>query len=136
MFAALLSVIDRNLNFPRLLRYPINLIGILPLFAGFILRFWAGSTFYKQKLKIISIKASNKLIISGPYKYSRNPLYLGFILIGLGYSLIFDSLSSLVLLTIGSVFGHFYVILHEEKTLVKAFGKEYLKYKEKVRRWI
>jgi len=28
------------------------------------------------------------------------------------------------------------VILHEEKTLVKAFGKEYLKYKEKVRRWI
>ena len=136
IFSGWLSFVDKKFNLPQLLKYPLNLIGFLPLFEGSILRFWASSIFYKEKLKIITIRVPHKLISSGLYKYSRNPLYLGFILMGAGFFLIFNSLSAFLLLIILTIFINLYVKFHEEKLLEKAFEKEYLKYKKKVRRWI
>jgi protein-S-isoprenylcysteine O-methyltransferase Ste14 len=52
-------------------------VGSLLLIAGFLLRVWATFYFYQQRMKVISLSPQRTLITSGPYRFSRNPLYLG-----------------------------------------------------------
>jgi hypothetical protein len=52
-------------------------IGFFLLGAGFILRVWATFHFYENQMRVISLAPQKKLITSGPYRFSRNPLYLG-----------------------------------------------------------
>lgn len=62
----------------------------LPLVLGFLLRVWATFHFYEQHMKVISLTPQKALITSGPYRFSRNPLYLGgnvFIFLERRYSL-------------------------------------------------
>jgi len=79
---------------------------------------------------------TRKLVISGFYRFSRNPMYLGLLLVLLGTSLIFGSLTSLFVLPlfIGAI--NYLQISSEEKALELLFGEEYLNYKQKVRRWL
>ncbi len=80
------------------------------------------------------IKRQNKIIRKGPFSFSRNPIYLGLILVFLGYTL---ALRSYTILLIPIVIVYFYrAVLKEEKILAKHFGKEYMEYRSKVRRFI
>lgn len=81
-------------------------------------------------------KPTTAIIDDGIYGISRNPIYLGMILVYLGVSSLFNSfwfLPPLVLVLTAMYFG---VILREEKYLERKFGGEYLSYKNRVRRWI
>ena len=51
--------------------------GFLFLLVGFLLRVWATYYFYQERMKVISLSPQRTLITSGPYRFSRNPLYLG-----------------------------------------------------------
>lgn len=82
----------------------------------------------------LNTNRQNKIIKTGPFSFSRNPIYLGLILIVLGGLL---ALRSYTVLLIPFVISYFYkAVLKEEKILEKHFGKEYLEYKSKVRRFI
>ena len=85
---------------------------------------------------MVSFKAPPTIVTAGPWKYSRNPLYLGLILIGLGFSLLFASTSDSLFTLVGAVLLHLEVVTHEEKILNQKFGTEYADYKKQVRRWI
>lgn len=80
--------------------------------------------------------APRKFVAIGPYRYSRNPMYIGglFLLAGLG---LWERSISILLLT-AVVFGifHLFVLLYEEPTLKKNFGAAYLDYRRRVPRWI
>jgi len=81
-------------------------------------------------------KPTTAIIADGIYGISRNPIYLGMILIYLGVSFTFNSfwfLPPIILVLIVMRYG---VILREEKYLERKFGGEYLNYKNRVRRWI
>lgn len=79
---------------------------------------------------------TQKLIINGPYKYSRNPMFLGIFIILLGESLTFHS-SNIFLWMLGfMVIANGFVFLYEEPSLKKRFGEKYENYKENVPRWI
>ena len=52
-------------------------VGGLLLSLGFLLRVWATFCFYEHRMKVISLEPQKALITSGPYGFSRNPLYLG-----------------------------------------------------------
>ena len=130
----LFSILDGFLGLPKLLPWPANLLGVLPLALAFGLRFWAGFLFYKENTRIVSLRAPRRLITTGPWKYSRNPLYLGLVLLGFGASLIFATLSLLVLLLFGIFVLHL-LILREERLLEQEFGESYLEYNSRVRRW-
>ncbi len=73
---------------------------------------------------------------SGPYRFSRNPIYLAFSLLTLGIACLLNSawLLGTLLIAVG-VMG-FVVIPREERYLTRRFGPEYLDYKAKVRRWL
>jgi protein-S-isoprenylcysteine O-methyltransferase Ste14 len=112
------------------------IVGILFIFIGFFIRVWAAFYFYKNQMKVISLIPQKKLITSGPFRFSRNPLYVGGnIFIFLGFVLFFGSPSGVVL-TIINIIVVDYMIKREEKQLEKTFGKEWIEYKKRVRRWI
>jgi protein-S-isoprenylcysteine O-methyltransferase Ste14 len=112
------------------------LAGVLLLAIGFLLRAWATFHFYEQRIKVISLSPQQTLITSGPYRFSRNPLYLGGnVFIFFGASLVVGSPSALLVTTIHIPLVDLF-IRREEKQLERTFGEEWLRYKERVRRWL
>jgi protein-S-isoprenylcysteine O-methyltransferase Ste14 len=77
-----------------------------------------------------------ELVVSGLYRYVRNPIYLGVIIFLLGHVLWHPSLSILWMPVIVAVASHLFVMLYEEPHLRKTFGTAYEEYCRKVPRWI
>lgn len=77
-----------------------------------------------------------QLVASGPYRYSRNPMYIGILAILAGEAVLFRDRALLyLLLTMGVVF-HLVVVLYEEHALRHRFGDRYARYREQAPRWI
>jgi protein-S-isoprenylcysteine O-methyltransferase Ste14 len=77
-----------------------------------------------------------KLVVTGLYRYVRNPMYLGVLLVLLGETLFLQS-SGFLLYVIGwLIFVHLNVILYEEPNLTHKFGDSYKHYRSAVRRWL
>ncbi|MGE4131203.1 MAG: isoprenylcysteine carboxylmethyltransferase family protein [Bdellovibrionales bacterium] len=91
--------------------------------------------FKKYKTEVAPWKTSSKLIRKGPYKFSRNPIYLFFIIFGLGVALSLNSLWIGVMQIPVVVALRWLVIEKEEQYLEKKFGEKYLAYKDQVGRW-
>ena len=92
----------------------------------------------KSKTTVNPIKfvKVNKLVSSGIYKYSRNPMYLGMILIIISTAIFYLNFYSIITPFIFYFWINRFQIKREEIFLKKKFGKEYLLYKLKTRRWI
>ena len=105
-------------------------IGLVILFSC-IIRFAV-----KGRGTLSPIDPTRRLVISGLYKYSRNPMYVGVMFILTGEA-IFFRLGSLWWYALAVFIGfNLFILLHEEPRLRKDFGEEYKKYCQKVRRWI
>ena len=111
-------------------------VGCLFLSLGFLLRVWATFCFYEHRMKVVSLEPQKALITTGPYGFSRNPLYLGgnvFIFFGAALSL--GSPTALVITAIHIPLVDLF-IRREERQLEKQFGEAWVRYKDRVRRWI
>jgi protein-S-isoprenylcysteine O-methyltransferase Ste14 len=87
-------------------------------------------------MRVISLSPQNSLIASGPYHFSRNPLYLGGnVFIFFGASLLLGSPSALVLTAIHLPLVYM-MIKREEKQLARKFGENWIRYKQQVGRWL
>lgn len=82
------------------------------------------------------IDPPKELVVTGFYRYVRNPMYVGIFLILLGHFLWFKYLWLLVYLGVVFLFFHLFVTLYEEPTLKRKFGASYENYLKKVPRWI
>jgi protein-S-isoprenylcysteine O-methyltransferase Ste14 len=108
----------------------------LSLIIGFLVRAWAAFHFYEQRMKVISLVPQKKLITTGPFRFSRNPLYLGGnLFIFLGAVLFLGSPTGIVLTAINLIFVDL-MIRREEKQLAHDFGEEWVSYRNRVRRWL
>jgi len=108
----------------------------LLLTIGFLLRVWATYLFYEQHMKVISLAPQKRLITTGPYRFSRNPLYLGGnVFIFFGASLFLGSPTALLITTLHLPLMDLFV-RREERQLEHDFGEEWLLYKSHVRRWV
>lgn len=82
------------------------------------------------------IDPPKELLVSGLYRYVRNPMYIGILLILLGEAFLFCSLALLFYSVIMLVVFHLFVVLYEEPTLAKKFGESYRRYCLEVPRWL
>jgi len=114
----------------------IRFIGVIPILTGTYLNIYTDILFKKRKTTIKPSEEPSILIEDGPFRYSRNPVYLGMVLIILGCSLISGSILSLLVPVIFTFIIHYKYILIEEAILEKCFGDKYLNYKRKVRCWM
>lgn len=84
----------------------------------------------------LPIDQTNKLVISGPYKYVRNPMAIAGVVQGIAISILYASVPVLIYAILGGVLWHLAVRPAEEKNMSTRFGKEYDAYRKKVPCWI
>ena len=113
----------------------ISWLGVLSCLLGLSLLLWSIVSFGKSFRVGIDTERPDKLITSGVFAYSRNPIYVAFAFILLGQFLIFPNVILLVYLCAGVWLFHRQV-LREEEFLKKHYGEEYLDYCSRVRRYL
>jgi protein-S-isoprenylcysteine O-methyltransferase Ste14 len=110
-------------------------IGVALFAAAFALAVWALVTFRRAGTEVETVKPTTAIATDGPYRFTRNPIYLGMFLGLTGLAIGFNSLWILV-----AMVPFYFVIRHgvvarEEAYLERKFGEVYLGYKSRVRRW-
>ena len=80
--------------------------------------------------------APRAFVAIGPYKYVRNPMYIGGLILLIGFGLFERSISILFLTLPLFLLVHLFVLFYEEPTLTRKFGSSYQEYRRAVRRWI
>ena len=134
---SLILVIFLHYSFPTpWISKPFNYFGILFFAAGILILFWSFGLFKKKETPILPGKKPTALVIEGPYKFTRNPMYLGVTTALLGIALYLGDILAFMSPTFFFMFVSIRFIPREEKLMLKLFGKRYLDYKKKVRRWI
>ena len=81
-------------------------------------------------------ETSSQVVDSGIYKYSRNPMYLAMLLALVAIACYLQNPLNLLICVFFVCYITKYQILPEERMLIKLFGKDYVTYKSKVRRWL
>jgi len=135
-FAYLGTMFDSLLGAPTFASALARMIGSLLLALGFLLRVWATVNFYGHSMRVISLEPQSTLITSGPYRFSRNPLYLGGnVFVFFGAALVLGSPTALVATVLHlPLMDRF--IRREEAQLERQFGEQWQNYKDKVPRWL
>jgi protein-S-isoprenylcysteine O-methyltransferase Ste14 len=82
------------------------------------------------------IDAPRKLVVRGPYRYSRNPMYLGVLTVISGWALMFRAANLAVYAVAVATIFHLVVVLYEERRLRAEFGAQYEAYCSEVARWL
>jgi protein-S-isoprenylcysteine O-methyltransferase Ste14 len=109
----------------------------LPLIgSGLVLVLASLRTMHRAGTDVRPDKPTTSLVIEGPYRYTRNPIYLGLTLVYGGIAALANSLWAALLLPFVLVVMRRGVIDREEHYLERLFGEEYVQYKNRVGRWI
>jgi protein-S-isoprenylcysteine O-methyltransferase Ste14 len=111
-------------------------LGAICLAAGFGLMIAAVVTFRRARTAIVPLRPAAALVTSGPYHYTRNPMYVSLVALYLGATLLIDSWWPVLLLPLVIVVIQRLVIAREERYLTGAFPTEYPAYCRRVRRWV
>ncbi len=117
--------------------YPFNIIGLVLIIAGLLIAKYNSNVFEKAKINIITFDEPTILKKDGMYRYTRNPMYLGFTISLFGMAILLQgSISSFVFTALFFLVTDIWYIRYEEKMMRNKFLDEYELYCKKVRRWI
>ena len=113
-----------------------SLLGLILILSGISLVFVSLRFMRKMKTTFIPDGTPEVLISSGPFKFSRNPIYLGMLTVLVGVAFLMSSLSAIIIAFVFGIIINFTWIAHEEKKLHELFSEDWENYSSKVRRWI
>lgn len=119
------------------LMFSLPWIGIIPFALGIALYFWcAGEFTFRGGGTPAPIDPPRALVIKGPYRWTRNPMYVAVLSTILGEALLFRSAALAIYAVL--LFGtfHLFIISYEEPTLQRLFGAAYTEYQHAVPRWL
>lgn len=136
LFLFLSFVVNAFFPIARVSCPPCFFLGVLALVSGALISGWTIVLFKKIKTTLRPRKNPQELEIFGPFRFTRNPIYLGFLLILLGVDMLLGSLTPLIFPVLFLIIINARVIPFEEENLKKEFGNQYLEYKRTVRRWL
>jgi protein-S-isoprenylcysteine O-methyltransferase Ste14 len=114
-----------------------NIAGLIAVVLGLALYAWCLVFHFRSYHASVRVGFSPPhLVIAGPYKISRNPMYVSGLFVWFGWMIFYGSPAVFIALVILFLIFSFRVIPGEERQLARLFGDEYLNYKRTVRRWI
>ncbi|HCU52736.1 MAG TPA: isoprenylcysteine carboxylmethyltransferase family protein [Gammaproteobacteria bacterium] len=119
----------------RVLEAPVTWLGAVPLASGLLLIFISAGLFRRRQTTLKPFGESSALVQEGLYRYSRNPMYLGMLLVLTGAALWLGHLLPFAALPTFVVVVSHQNIRHEEQALEAQFGDTYRAYRQRVRRW-
>lgn len=116
--------------------WPAGLLGAVIFVLALALAVWAIDTMTRAGTNVPTSRPTTAIVASGPYRFTRNPIYLGMFggLIGLGIA--FDNLWFLLMLVPFALVIRYGVVAREEAYLERKFGDDYRGYRQRVRRWL
>jgi protein-S-isoprenylcysteine O-methyltransferase Ste14 len=114
----------------------VRMVGGIVALASGLFALWGARTMRRAKTNILPDKPTLAIVSDGPFRFTRNPLYLGNAIFYVGLTLIFNTVWPLLLLVPMLAVVHWGIIRREERYLEAKFGETYLTYKARVRRWL
>ena len=135
LFLLMIVLVYYTVPLPRLIHPPLSYLGILGIAFGTVVNIWADAVFKRQNTTVKPYYRPSALVTAGPYRISRNPMYLGMFAILFGEAVLFGTLAVLLMPFIFTVLMQYIFIRSEEKNMEKAFGEKYLTYRKRTRRW-
>ncbi|MCH8262002.1 MAG: isoprenylcysteine carboxylmethyltransferase family protein [Proteobacteria bacterium] len=137
----LMFILDRYLPVQDIISSTFNYSGFnyMAIFVGLSGFALIASSVIYFKISATAIRpfeTSTALVKGGPYRFTRNPMYLGMVLILIGTAIYLGSLAPWFIIPVFFLIIQEWFIKHEEPFLENIFGKEYQDYRTKVRRWI
>jgi len=119
---------------PVLLRLP--WLGVGLILAGGGLAVWGARTFAVVGTTIKPFERSRVVVTEGPYRFTRNPMYLGMVAMLVGIALVLGTPAPWLAAVALAVTLQLRFIRHEERALAASLGEPYERYRSRVRRWI
>jgi protein-S-isoprenylcysteine O-methyltransferase Ste14 len=137
LFSGIITILLSFFLFPQynLIHFPYNLTGLVIIIVSFYASGKAYDLFSKHKTTL-TFNEPSVLVMEGIYKYTRNPMYLGMLLLITGISVSLGNMIGLVVPIIFFFIINFIFIPFEEKKMSKSFGNDYKEYCGRVRRWL
>jgi len=116
--------------------FALRYAGVMMLAVSGVLALWASRTMRRENTPVSPGKPTTAIVTAGPFRYTRNPMYVSLMLLYGGIALMMNS--SWIIVLIAAMYATFDrgVVRREERYLEQKFGEEYLRYKGNVRRWI
>ena len=124
--------------FNQFFSYSNNIISLFLLILGLLVFLSAVKSFRIQKTTVnpLEPKQASSLVTSGVFKFSRNPMYLGMLIILLSLSCKFNLIGGMIISLFFYIFITKFQIIPEEAAMNELFGNEFIDYSKKTRRWI
>ena len=132
----LMYVIDRYFPVQKIITSPFNYSGIFVGLCGLALAASGVISFKKAGTSIKPFESSTILVTDGLYRYTRNPMYLGMVILLIGIASYLGNLTPYMVIPVFFLVIQECFIKHEEPFLENIFGQQYVDYKNNVRRWI
>jgi protein-S-isoprenylcysteine O-methyltransferase Ste14 len=117
---------------PGVARWP----GLALVVLGIGIAIWGGRTMLAARTNVDPSLPATAIVVSGPFRFSRNPLYLALTLVYVGLTLALNAWWGIVVLVPLLIVMHLGVVLREERYLEHKFGEVYRQYRSKVRRYL
>lgn len=121
---------------PQIMDRPAVLTGLVPFALGLYLLIAARRAFRRARTTVMTFDNPDRLVTAGPFAFSRNPMYLGFVLVLLGIALLAGYAVGFLAPLIFFLLASFWYIPFEERAAARAFGADYASYRARTRRWI
>jgi protein-S-isoprenylcysteine O-methyltransferase Ste14 len=119
-----------------LIPQPYSYLGAAVMLFGLALIIWAASLFREAGTGFQLKGGGLVLVTSGPFRFSRNPMYLGMLIWLIGLAILLGSLIAFLFPILFFLLANYPVIPVEEKDLQRIFGEQFIEYKRRVRRWL
>lgn len=115
---------------------PYRYLGLLPTVYGTMLNLWADGLFKRYRTTVKPFDKSTKLIVEGPFQFSRNPMYVGMVAILMGLAVLLGSITPFVPVVVMFFILQVLYIPHEEHLLYLTFGNDFIEYRNITPKWI
>jgi len=120
----------------QIIRAPYTYFGIILFTVGIALNIYWVRYLERQNTTSDFLETASRLVVTGPFQRSRNPIYLSGVLLSFGVAIFLGSLITFAIPITLFLILNIVHIPDEERRLEKLFGKEFLEYKQRVRRWL
>jgi protein-S-isoprenylcysteine O-methyltransferase Ste14 len=128
-------LVDLPFRYPAIVQH--RATGIVLIVAGIALSAWGRLTFKSQNAEIYPGSAAHSTLVArGPFRFTRNPMYLGFVVLAIGAALVAGTWLMWLVPVVVFVLDNFVIIPFEERSMERTFGDAYRDYRARVRRWI
>ena len=131
-----MALLDRFAPGARIVPPPWRWLGLVPIVAGVALAMSGVRLFRRHGTGVVPFTPVTHLVVAGPYRFTRNPMYLGMVLLLGGAAVMFGSATPWLVIPLFAFWIDRRFIAQEEVMLEEAFGTEYAAFRKRVPRWV